>query len=67
MSFYPQGWMPSLDERLFQVDPNSWGQRKLDAIRDRRKAQHDAGLDSSFLAAKQWVEDSFPEFRNKPD
>lgn len=47
--------------------PDPWGQRKLALIRDRRRAKADRNEDSSLLAAKEWVERNFPEYRKKPD
>lgn len=37
--------------------PKSKGQLKLEAIKKFRKAQYDAGLDSSLAKAKVWVEE----------
>jgi hypothetical protein len=50
------GWSPPIT--VLPVDPNSWGSRKLEAIKKRRQ---ETGEDLG--AAMKWVEENFPEFK----
>lgn len=52
------GWHPPISVGL--VDPNSWGTRKLEAIKKRRQ---ETGED--LRSALKWVEENFPEFRKE--
>lgn len=50
------GWFPPI--KMGEIDPNSWGNRKLAAIKARR-----AETGEDYKTALKWVEDNFPEFK----